>query len=300
MIHRSGHRRAGAARTTGAMVLALLAAGLLPAHAAEHATDTAPAAAEGEADPGPKLEFEALLYGWVTGTYGSIGVGDTTVRLDVGPDDVLELLFDGDALAGAGYFSVSWDRFSLFTDTLGGYAETHVRQTIPTQLCCTLKIDAETTMKFVVADFALGYRLGQWTLPKRERPLTLGAYAGARYVYLSNDVDATVGVVGGTQRSAAVFESLDWADPLVGIRWSVPILDPVSLDFRGDIGGFGASSDLTWGLVGALRWWLPFKPFGGTTYLAAGYRVVAFERSPSGGDVDMQMRGPMMGGGGIF
>lgn len=279
-----------------AIALALLAAGVPGTQAADE-PEPAPA------DPtAAKLEFEAMPYAWVPGAYGSITVKGTTVRVDVGTGDVLELLFDGDAFAAAGYFSLSYDRFSIFADSMGGYAEVSVAQTIPTPLCCTLTIDAKDKMKFALTDVGLGYRLGRWSLPRRRRPFTLDVYAGARVVYLSNELDAKAGVIHGAQRAANVYDSVDWADPLIGVRWSAPLLDNVSLDFRGDIGGFGTSSDLTWGLVGTLRLWLSWKPFDLNPYVAAGYRVLALDRptKAGGGTVDLQMRGPVLGAGFVF
>lgn len=95
----------------------------------------------------------------------------------------------------------------------------------------------------VLAGFALGYRIGEWPLPSRRRPFTLGVYAGARCVHLGNDPSGGVGVIGGRQFSGDVSDTINWADP-IGLRFSVPVLDSVSLTIRGDIGGFGASSDL--------------------------------------------------------
>jgi len=251
---------------------------------------------DGVAPPeAPTLELDALPYAWVPGTYGTIGVNGTTIRVDVGPDDLLTLVFDGDAFAAAGYFTLSYDRFSIFADSMGGYMESSVAQTIPTQLCCSLTIDAKTRMKFALTDAALGYQLGRWTLPGRERPFTLGVYAGARTMWISNDVDAKVGVVQGAQRAANVYDSVSWADPLIGVRWSAPLLDAVSLDFRGDIGGFGASSDLTWGLSSTVRVWLPWTPFDSKPFLALGYRVVAIDRSSDVDQVDLELRGPVLG-----
>ena len=124
--------------------------------------------------------------------------------------------------------------------------------------------------------------------------------SSVRLTPVSSKLSATGAVVGGRQASVNVFESFAWADPMIGIRWSLPVLDPVSLDFRGDIGGFGASSDLIWGLVGAVRHWLPWTPWSTQPYLAAGYRAVAFDRSPSRGSIDVQFRGPLAGMGVVF
>jgi hypothetical protein len=249
----------------------------------------------GAAPEPPTFQLDALPYAWIPATYGTIGVHGTTVRLDVGPDDVLTLLFDGNAFAAAGYFTLSYDRFSIFADSIGGYMEPSVAQTIPTQLCCTLTIDAKTRMKFALTDAALAYQLGRWTLPSRERPFTLDVYAGARTMWVSNEVDAKIGVVQGAQRAANVYDSVSWADPLIGVRWSAPLLNAVSLDFRGDIGGFGASSDLTWGLASTVRVWLPWTPFDSAPYLAMGYRVVGLDRSSGTTEVDLQLRGPVLG-----
>jgi len=251
-------------------------------------------------DEPSKLEVDVLPYMWVTGTYGSATIKGNTTKIDVAPSELLSLLFDGNAFGAAGYLSLDYDRFFVFGDSMGGYAEARVNETIPTQLC-NLTIRAKSKMKFVMADFGLGYRLGRWTLPDRKRPLTLGVYLGARYMWFLSELDATAGVVNGAQRSANVEEDFAWADPLIGIRWSAPLLDWVSLDFRGDIGGFGASSDLVWGLVGTFRVSIPWTPIESVhPYLALGYRVVTFDRSASAGNIDLMYRGPLLGLGFVF
>jgi hypothetical protein len=246
-----------------------------------------------------KWEFEAEPYGWLSGTYGSVTVKGHTARMAVTPSDLYGLLEDGNAFAAAGYFSVAYDRFSVFADSMGGYLEAAVNETIPTKFC-TLTTRAEDKIKLAVADFALGYRLGQWSLPGRRRPLTLGVYAGARYMFFGNRLNATFAVAGGKSRSSSVFDSFAWADPMIGVRWSAPLLDSVSFDFRGDIGGFGASSQLIWGLVGTVKYWLPWTPMSIHPYLAAGYRAIDFDRSNEVGNINQQFRGPTGGMGFVF
>ena len=275
----------GVGRLPLALLCLLLGAGIAAADE--------PTGADG-ATPKSPWELDVLPYAWVPGNYGTLKVGGNAVHIDVTPGDLLNLLFDGNAFAASGYVSLAYGRFSVFADTIGGYAEVHVNEQIPTQLC-TLSVRARDEMKFVIGDVGFGYRLGEWTLPHRERPFTLGVYAGARYMWFFNDLNATRGVVGGAQKSADVSESIAWADPLIGIRWSLPLLDWASFDFRGDVGGFGASSDLAWGLSGMLRLWLPWEPFSTKPYLAAGYRVVAFDRSNTAESLDLQLRGPTLG-----
>jgi hypothetical protein len=251
------------------------------------------------AEKPPTWEFEALPYGWLSGTYGSATVKGHTVDITATPSAVYGLLEDGNAFAAAGYFSLSYGRWSAFVDSVGGYAEESVHETIPTQLC-TLSVRARDKIKFVITDAAFGYQLGEWTLPDRKRPLTLGVYAGMRYMFFWNKVAATAGIVGGTSQSGTSIEGFEWADPLIGIRWSVPLLDSVSMTFRGDIGGFDVSSHFIWGLVTDMRYWVPFDPFGAHPFVTLGYRAAAFERSSSPGSIELQFRGPTAGLGFTF
>ncbi len=163
----------------------------------------------GAADEKSKWEFEVEPYGWAPGNFGSVTVKGRTAHIAVTLSDLYGLLEDGNAFAAAGYFSVSYDRFSIFADSMGGYAEESVTETIPTKFC-TLSLRARDKIRFALADFALGYRLGEWSLPDRRRPLTLGVYAGTRYMYFGNKLNATGGVVHGKQFSANVNESFAW------------------------------------------------------------------------------------------
>ena len=254
--------------------------------------------AAADEEPSP-WRFETELYAWIPGMYGTVNVKGHTARLDVTPGDLLSAVFDGDALAAAGYFSVAYDRWSAFADVFGGGGKQDVDEIVPTPFC-NLSVNAKDRMRFVIADFALGYELGRFTLPRRRQPLRLGVYAGARYVYLYNKLRGGIAVIGGQQYGGTTSDSLDWADPIVGVRWSVPLLDAVSSTFRADVGGFGASSKLDWGLVFDVRYWLSWHPWSTEPYLAAGYRLVAFDRSPGASTTDLQMRGPLAGMGFTF
>ena len=41
----------------------------------------------------------------------------------------------------------------------------------------------------------------------------------------------------------------DWIDPIAGARWTNPMTERWRIRLRGDIGGFGIGSDLTWNLM---------------------------------------------------
>lgn len=250
-----------------------------------------------------KWAFEVLLYGWIPGTFGTLDVKGRTADIDTSVRDALELATSGDAFVAAGYFSAAYDRWSVFLDSFGGYEELDTVEKIPTKFC-TLCIAAKAEVRPVFVDFALGYRLGQWSVAGRQRPITLGVYAGTRFMHFGTKLSGSAGVVGGVVRSADVSEAFNWADPLIGARWEIPLLDRLTFDFRGDVGGFGASSKLIWGFVGGVRYWLPWKLTllpSTDIWLDAGYRLVFFDRDFGAGDsLNLTFRGPYGGLGVAF
>jgi hypothetical protein len=94
-------------RTLLALILLLVVA-IVPARAEEASS---------------KWEFDAQLYAWIPGNYGSVTVKGNTIDIGISPNDVLNLLWKGDALAGAAYFSLGYEPFSFMIDSFGGFAE---------------------------------------------------------------------------------------------------------------------------------------------------------------------------------
>jgi hypothetical protein len=252
------------------------------------------------ADERSKWEFEFVPYVWIPGNAGTVNVKGRTAPIDVSVRDALDLATSGNAFTGAGYFSLSYDRWSAFVDAFGGFAEESTLEKIPTRFC-TLCVAAKADLRPVIVDFAVGYRLGQWSLPNRRRPITLGLYAGTRFTHFGVHLTGSAGAVGGVVHGGDVSSSFNWADPLIGVRWEVPVLDRVSLDFRGDVGGFGASSQFIWNVVGDARYWLPWEPWSIQLWLGAGYRLVSFDRNfGAGNSIDLAFRGPWAGMGSVF
>jgi hypothetical protein len=245
-------------------------------------------------------QFEVMPYAWIPGAFGSMEVKGRTAAVDTTMGDVLTLLWHGDAFTAGGYFTARYDRWNGFLDAYGGFMNLHVNETVPTRFC-TLKVSSTARLKPVIVEFAVGYELGRWSLPQRRRPISLGLYLGTRYTHLGTELDVSGGAVNGLQRSGNVSEGFNVADPMVGVRWEVPLLDRLSLDFRGDIGGLPASSKLTWGLVGDVRYWPDLSLFSAQPWLEAGYRVVAYEHEFGGNSaLNLQLRGVLLGVGFAF
>ena len=248
-----------------------------------------------EEEPAPGWQFDVIPYAWLPGTFGTVTVRGRTAHVHSTLYDVFSLLADGEAFTAGGYFAARYDRWSFFTDAYGGFENVSASETIPTRFC-TLHAAATYRLKPVFADFAFGYELGRWSLPERQRPISLGVYLGTRYTHLGQELETSIAVVNGRSRSPSASSVVNAADPLIGVRWEVPVLDSLSLDFRGDIGGLPSGSKFTWGIVADARYWLGWQLFGARTWLEAGYRVLAYERDFGGGtDLNLQFRGPLVG-----
>jgi hypothetical protein len=252
----------------------------------------------GEPAPGDEkpCTFEAALPVWIPGNFGTLTIRDHVSHLDVSPGDTMDLLTSGHAFAGEGYFDLRYDRFFTFVDAFGGYVDESVSENVPIRRFPRLghvAIDAKAKLKQVLVDVGFGYRLGQWAMPSRRRPFTLDLYAGARSYWFLTRVRAAATGPRGRQAAADVSRTFEWADPMVGVRWEVPLLDCLSADFRGDIGGFDAGSDIAWNLVGGFRYWVSTTILSAHPYVAVGYRALDFDRSEGAdNEIDLQIRGP--------
>jgi hypothetical protein len=110
---------------------------------------------------------------------------------------------------------------------------------------------------------------------------------GLRYSSMEVDLDFPGPVLDTDQRK-------DWVDPYVGLRWHWKFAEKWGLLTRGDIGGFGIGSDLTYNLVGLVD----FKPWKHVS-LFGGYRVLYQDYSTGSGTskfaFDATMQGPVLG-----
>ena len=85
-----------------------------------------------------------------------------------------------------------------------------------------------------------------------------------------------------------------WVDPLVGLQFSTPIGERWRFGLRGDIGGFGIGSDLSYHALATLRWAASEK-----VGVFFGYRLIAFDYE-DGKDLkyeryDLTEQGPLAG-----
>ena len=84
-----------------------------------------------------------------------------------------------------------------------------------------------------------------------------------------------------------------WVDPVVGVRWNWQATDRWALSARGDIGGFGVGSDLSWQAL-ATASWQPNDRFSVT----GGLRAMDVNYDAGGSDkfiLNVRIWGPLLG-----
>ncbi len=213
----------------------------------------------GEATPADEgWSFEVLPYVWGSGITGDVGIGPVESEVDVSFEDLVENL-DMGAMLGLEASPANSDWSLLFDfmyfdigDDITG-------------------VDVDVSELMMELDVA--YRPEGWD--------EMELLAGLRYV----DIDAEV-VVGPLSPSL----SESWVDPVVGVRGLTPISEDWSLRWRGDVGGFGVGSDLSYQLSALFQ-----CPIGDSTQFGIGWRHLAVDYDDDGFAYDTETSGLIMG-----
>jgi hypothetical protein len=130
--------------------------------------------------------------------------------------------------------------------------------------------------------------------------------AGLRYWNFSGNVSldivgsVNVPALGLTQvgnQAKAASGDLNWVDPLVGVRVRQELASGDEFQLKGDIGGFGAGSKISWQAVGGYVH--NFQLYGLNWSSMIGYRALEVDYSKGGGagqsGLNVVMHGPIAG-----
>jgi hypothetical protein len=215
--------------------------------------------------------FSLSPYGWLAGLNGTVAATNTpAVDVSAGFGDLVDHLDFGIAAA----FEARRGPWSGILD--GSYVELSTIGTLPTPGYTSAGVTAKTAF----VNGALGFRV----TPPDAVPLDV--LAGARLWDVSNDL-----VLTGDGRSDLAASTGDtWVDPVVGARLRPEFGDHWFGRFLGDVGGFGAASDLTWQLYGAAGY-----RFSELFALSLGYRYLAVDYSSGGFVFDVKQQGVLFG-----
>ncbi|HNQ87960.1 MAG TPA: hypothetical protein PKM73_04945 [Verrucomicrobiota bacterium] len=215
------------------------------------------------AEEGKRWTVDATLYGLAAGLSGDVTIKGFDAPLDVGFDQI----WDNLELGAMGKVRVGYDRWALTTDVI--------------------------YMGLQASQGPLTAALDQWVVePSLSYRVCKGfeLLAGARYYNLSGELRGP-GLLPAPRMLAG---TQDWWDPIVGANVTLPLGRRFSFNLRGDVGGFGAGSDLTWQAFPWFGWHIS-KSFS----LQAGYRWVYTDyetgSGPSRFRYDVLTQGPQVG-----
>ncbi len=246
-------------RVSGLLALGSLAAALAGGSAA------------GQSSPS-SWEFQITPYAWLAGIDGDLGAAPglpaQPVSLSFG-DVWDDLDYGGFVLASA-----RRDRWAFLLDA--STVKTTSRESGAGPLVSAISVESKT------ANLALSVAR---TLTASERH-RLDAYLGARAWRLDNELTVET-TAAGPLRSES---DTDWIDPLIGAALTYDIAARWSWLITGEIGGFGAGADFTWGFL-----WGATYDVNDWLALSCGWRHLSVDYDDDGVVYDVDQTGPVLG-----
>jgi hypothetical protein len=268
---------------------------------------THPAAAqEPTPDPDP-WRFNVALYGWAMSIGGNVTVRNQTIDTNA---SFIDLVQKSDSLVGfMGYFEADKGRLGVYTDLvfakLGfGAGQTNYRNPLP-GLSISTTTNAALTYQLFIVEMGGVYELFRWPGTVQGSATALDGLLGFRYwnntIDASFDATATASVASlGLQRgfglAVTTADTVQWVDPLVGLRLRHNFTPQQQIMVRGDVGGFGLGSQFTWQAVGVYSYSWQFTGYQIAALI--GFRALGVSYSAPGNPafgINEVLYGPIIG-----
>jgi hypothetical protein len=181
-----------------------------------------------------RWQFTIEPYAWVPQLGGTVTVKNKKEKVKVDLTDYPSLI-DEFRMLLFGRVTIQKGRFKAFYDGMYIKLKDNINGSI---------VLAEVVLKQGIQELGLAFDAIHWGLGKEaKKDLGLEALAGARYIYLRAEGSADVPIYGMT---LDVDKTHQWVDPFIGGRLTLGLTKKTSISLRGDIGGFGVSSDFIW------------------------------------------------------
>jgi len=193
-------------------------------------------------EPPPPWEIRIGVPGWLAGISGDSGVKGIEANSDVKFEQILKHLTHFPVALS---INARYRRWEFWVD--GQYIEVGTHATLPGLLFT----DANVHIKTALAEGFVGYRLINCD------NANLSLFAGARWTYYNGDLsifdngDARLAILRellGIRKRLDFSDSIDWVDPVVGMRGRVRIWKATKIFAEGDVGGFNANADTAYEL----------------------------------------------------
>lgn len=218
--------------------------------------------------------FRLTPYLFLAGMSGDVAVGGNQASFDASFSDVWERFDFGAMLT----FAARKGRWGLGADMM--YTDLGADGPIATPFASD-SFDFDS--KVFILNPEVSYRL------TRPGNAALDVSAGVRWWQVRNRL--TITNAGATVADAE--KSKGWVDPIVAAQGTADLGEHFFGIARGDIGGFGVGSDLTWQAFGGLG--LRFGTAGSGLLVGYRYLDVDFEDSDNGFLFNLGMHGPLVG-----
>jgi hypothetical protein len=209
----------------------------------------------------------------------------------------LDLVKSSESLVGLmGYADVRYGNWIFFVD--GFYSRITDEKAIPLGRLFR-ELPLELKMRTASVDFALGYRI---PLVEPAPGVTswraaIEPYVGGRFTWLETKITGSTVSSGPLGTVIAVDEkaSSSGVDPIFGAWFYFEMPEGFRVALKGDVGGFGAYTDLTWSAMGLLGW--RFSMGGIHTTAWAGYKALSLDKESTAGTVRINqiLHGPVIG-----
>lgn len=271
--------------------------------------------------PASPWEFKFTPYAWLIFVTGDLRLGNKTAGVDT---NIFEILDKADHIYAwmsyqelrngplALYANVVWSRMR-FSDTKSGIIP------IGEHIDVSVVANAKVWLDMAIIEPGVTLEVAKWTsgassfdaAGRAFVPTTaIDLIGGVRYWYLRTDIDLNVGAtatlslpalglsksVGGSTNVSAA-KTIDWWDPLVGLRLRHKAAPGQELVLQGDIGGFDVGSKLTWQALATYNFQTQFLGFKLNNYI--GYRAISIDYEEGSGNrtigLDFITHGPVVG-----
>lgn len=253
-----------------------------------------------------RWRFQLTPYAWLPEMKGSATVRGMKQPVSLSLCDLFPLVDEFDVIVPL-QVEARHGRWKLWLDVQYMKMHDRLRQSISKQvgpIIVTANGTVNVNMRMLLTEFGVDYELFKLPLGQDQaRKLRFDVRAGGRYIYMKSEVGiaiqgaAQIGPgdvlvpIGGLARDSG--GGREWIEPLVGAGVTLDINERLKLMARGDIGGFGLGSDLTWQVVGGVEWELC-----DWAAIFAGYRLLDIDFQEGSGQskfaFNVQMRGPYL------
>jgi hypothetical protein len=211
------------------------------------------------------------FYLWFSGLSGNVGAGGYTTPVNVSFSDVLKDLNIG-LMTG---LDVRRKRVGLTTDLIFMNLSSDQNAT---------PVGAFSGFTANVKELILQPEL-YYRVLERDKG-TIDAEAGFRYWHMNNSLD----LMQGSATPVTVGQTQGWVDPTLGARFRLNLPKTSFATVKGDVGGFGAGSSLSWQIYAVVG-----KEFKRRFSAMLGYRYLFVDYTNGGFVYDVHMSGLIAG-----